>query len=212
MKPEPRLHKHKHRQSHLGALLGGLAILLSIIPTTVEAHNVSLFAWVEESKVFTQSKFSGGRWAKNARIEVYNAAGEKLLEGRTDDQGQFAFTPPRPEALRIVLLAGSGHRGEWRVAAEEFGAAPADVPIANRPSAESPSPATVTPPRDTPAPTDAELKQLIESALEKKLAPIRRQLAQLAQRPSLHDIIGGLGYIMGLVGLGAYMQSRRKSG
>ncbi|MGD8267671.1 MAG: hypothetical protein PVF55_05850, partial [Desulfobacterales bacterium] len=63
-----------------------------------------------------------------------------------------------------------------------------------------------------PAPTDTELKTLIEGALEKKLAPIRRQLAQLAQRPSLHDIIGGLGYIMGLVGLGAYMQSRRKSG
>ena len=203
MKPEQRL--HKHRQSHLGALLGGLAILLSTVTTTVEAHNVSLFAWVEESKVFTQSKFSGGRLAKNARIEVYNAAGEKLLEGRTDEQGQFAFKPPRPEDLRIVLLAGSGHRGEWRVTAEEFGVAPAEAPMASSPPAESPSP------QDTPTTADAELKTLIEGALDTKLAPIRRQLAQLTRRPTLHDIIGGLGYIMGLVGLGAYMQSRRKS-
>ena len=194
--------------------VGCLAILLSIIPSTAEAHNVSLFAWVEESKVFTQSKFSGGRLAKNARIEVYNAAGEKLLEGRTDDRGQFAFTPPRPEDLRIVLLAGSGHRGEWRVTAEEFGLAPpAEHPASTSPGSPSPRPrpAVMNPPQETPAPTGAELQSLIEGSLEKKLAPIRRQLAQLAQRPSLHDIIGGLGYIMGLVGLGAYMQSRRKS-
>ena len=211
MKPEWRV--HQHGRSDLGVLLGVLTILLSTVPATVEAHNVSLFAWVEEDKVFTQSKFSGGRLAKNARIEVYNAAGEKLLEGRTDDQGQFTFTPPRPEALRIVLVAGSGHRGEWRVAAEEFGLAPASQPPAGGLSAGSvPSMDTAPPSQESPTPTDVELQALIESALEKKLAPIRRQLAQLAQRPSLHDIIGGLGYIMGLVGLGAYMQSRRKSG
>ena len=92
MKPEWRV--HQHGRSDLGVLLGVLTILLSTVPATVEAHNVSLFAWVEEDKVFTQSKFSGGRWAKNARIEVYNASGEKLLEGRTDDQDRFAFTPP----------------------------------------------------------------------------------------------------------------------
>ncbi len=203
---------YQHRRSILGHLVGFLTILLSTVPAPAKAHNVSLFAWVEEGKVFTQSKFSGGRLAKNARIEVYNAAGEKLLEGRTDEQGQFAFTPPLPEDLRIVLLAGSGHRGEWRVAAEEFGAAPTEAPIAGRPSAElPPRPAIATPPQATAALPGAELQALIEGSLEKKLAPIRRQLAQLAQRPSLQDIIGGLGYIMGLVGLGAYMHSRRKS-
>ena len=200
-------------RSHLGVLLGVLTILLNCVPVTAKAHSVSLFAWVEENKVITQSKFSGGRLAKNARIEVYNASGEKLLEGRTDDQGQFAFTPPRPEALRIVLLAGSGHRGEWRVAAEEFGSAgSAERPASSEAGASPPPPAAAAPPQVPHAPTAAELQALIEGSLEKKLAPIRRQLAQLAQRPSLQDIIGGLGYIMGLVGLGAYLQSRRKSG
>ena len=199
-------------RSLLAALLV-VAVLLSVVPNMTDAHNVSLFAWVEDDQVFTQSKFSGGRWAKNARIEVYNAAGQKLLEGRTDDQGRFAFTPPRPEALRIVLLAGSGHRGEWRVAAEEFGSAGGAERTASSEAGASPPPmATATPPPESPAPTGPELQALIEGSLEKKLAPIRRQLAQLAQRPSLHDIIGGLGYIMGLVGLGAYLQSRRKSG
>lgn len=211
MKPEWRA--QKNRRSDLGVLLGVLTILLSIGPATSKAHNVSLFAWVEDDKVFTQSKFSGGRLAKNARIEVYNAAGEKLLEGRTDKQGQFAFRPPRPEALRIVLLAGSGHRGEWRVAADEFGLTPeADRPASSPSAGLPPPPNAAKPPQDTLEPTSTELEALIEGLLEKKLAPIRRQLAQLAQRPSLPDIIGGLGYIMGLVGLGAYMQSRRKSG
>lgn len=210
MKPEWRA--FQYGRSDLGVLLGVLTILLSIVPATARAHGVSLFAWVEEGQVFTQSKFSGGRLAKNARIEVYDAAGVKLLEGRTDEQGQFAFTPPRPEALRIVLLAGSGHRGEWRVAAEEFGAAPSEARISSPSAESSPPPALAPPPQGTPAPQGTELQALIEQSLEKKLAPIRRQLAQLDQRPSLHDIIGGLGYIMGLVGLGAYMHSRRKSG
>ena len=200
-------------RSLLAALPGVVILLLSVVPNMTEAHNVSLFAWVEDDHVFTQSKFSGGRWAKNARIEVYNASGEKLLEGRTDDQGRFAFRPPRPEALRIVLLAGSGHRGEWRVAAEEFGSAGGAERFAGSEAGASPPPPATAPSSPVPpAPTAAELQALIEESLEKKLAPIRRQLAQLAQRPSLQDIIGGLGYIMGLVGLGAYLQSRRKSG
>ena len=67
---------HRQGRSHFAILLGVLPILLIIGPVRAEAHNVSLFAWVEDGKVFTQSKFSGGRLAKNARIEVYSAAGE----------------------------------------------------------------------------------------------------------------------------------------
>ena len=58
----------------------------------------------------------------------------------------------------------------------------------------------------------SELQALVEAALDKKLAPILHRLGNVEQGPTLSDIIGGIGYIIGLVGLGAYIHSRRKSG
>ncbi|MGD9097866.1 MAG: hypothetical protein PVF97_07245 [Desulfobacterales bacterium] len=186
--------------------MAALVLLTLLASTSAWAHKVTVFAWVEDQTVYTQSKFSGGRSAQNARIAVYNAAGEKLLEGRTDTQGRFAFTPPKPEALRIVLMAGSGHRGEWKVAAEEF-APTAGTPVKTRTRGTH-----ATAPPEATTPEAGELQAMIEAALDKKLAPFLRRLEEQHQGPALKDIFGGIGYIVGIVGLVAYMQSRRKTG
>lgn len=211
--------KHKGRTRPPGAFSGiclVLTLLSLLLPTTARAHKVTVFAWVEGDTVFTESKFSGGRTAKDARIEVFNFAGEKLLEGRTDDRGRFAFTPPRPEALRIVLMAGTGHRNEWRLAAEEFTGGPRapepprTVTVAETASPQAASAADAGEVIITLSPDD--LQALIEASLDKKLAPIVQRLRPVEQGPSLTDIIGGLGYILGLVGLASYLHARRRSG
>jgi nickel transport protein len=102
------------------------------------------------------------------------------------------------------------------VSAEEFtdtGVAAASSPAASvvetappqSGSLESPSSGTITLP-------PGELQALVEQALDRKLAPIMHRLVALDQGPSLSDIIGGIGYIIGLVGLAAYFNSRRKTG
>ncbi len=189
--------------------MAALVLLSAIASTSAWAHKVTVFAWVEDNTVYTQSKFSGGRSAKNAQIAVYNAAGEKLLEGRTDTQGRFAFTPPQPEALRIVLMAGSGHRGEWTLAAEAFApaAARADAPLETTATDAH----AAAPPEAAPPKVD-ELQAMIEAALDKKLAPVVRRLEVQEQGPALKDVFGGIGYIVGIVGLIAYLRSRRKTG
>jgi nickel transport protein len=187
---------------------------LSVFPFVVEqvfAHKVTIFAWVEGDTVHTESKFSGGRVAKQARIEVYDRTGALLLEGRTDDEGLFAFNAPRQEALRIVLIAGAGHRNEWVVKAEEF--AGHVQPAANEDTAP---PNQTEPVGDAPLPgridvSREDLQTMIEAALEKQLQPVLRRLHQMDEGPRLVDIIGGIGYILGLVGLGAYIHFRRRS-
>jgi nickel transport protein len=47
----------------------------------------------------------------------------------------------------------------------------------------------------------------VESAVEKKLAPIKAQLAEQAW--GLRDIMAGIGYILGLVGLASYLHHRK---
>jgi nickel transport protein len=56
-----------------------------------------------------------------------------------------------------------------------------------------------------------ELEAAIESVLDRKLKPITRMLADMQQEgPSVRDILAGFGYIFGLAGIAAYVQSRKK--
>ena len=54
---------------------------------------------------------------------------------------------------------------------------------------------------------------MVSRLLDQKLAPIKAQLAQQnAQDPvTLHDVVSGLGWILGLVGIAAWFMSRKAS-
>ena len=66
-----------------------------VAATAAWAHRVIVFGYVEGDTVYTESKFSGGKKAQNSQITVYDGDGNKVTEGRTDDNGEFAFKPPR---------------------------------------------------------------------------------------------------------------------
>jgi nickel transport protein len=178
------------------------------------AHGVTIFAWLEGDTVHTESKFSGGRLAKGAAVEVFDRAGQKLLEGKTDDQGAFAFKLPKKEELRIVLIAGMGHRNEWTITWQDLEGVTLSGPAAQiMPPSDSAVTAAPSPPAPASPADLTDLQAALEQTLDKKLSPIIHQLSHLEERRrsvSLADVIGGLGYILGLVGLAAYIHYRRK--
>ena len=187
---------------------------------SASAHRVNVFAWVEGDTIYVESKFAGGKKVKAAKIIVMDPRGVELLSGRTNDQGEFSFKVPKPTDLKIVLVAGQGHQGEWTVRAAEI----ADMPSKTAPetSAENTiqsdqNDAVFLKPVDSrsAAPDTAvepkELEAIIESILDKKLKPITRMLADIRQKgPTVADIFAGIGYIFGLVGIAAYVHSRKK--
>ncbi len=178
-------------------------------PEIALAHKVSIFAWVESDTVYTLSKFSGGKKVKAGRIVVYDPKGKKLLDGLTDDQGEFAFKIPQKSALRVELVAGAGHKGHWLVPLEEIVGTPApdSDPITEKASTEKPAERDRVTGSD-----DARLQAAIEQALDKKLKPVMKLLAESKQAgPSLTEVLGGIGYIIGLVGIAAYIKSKQKT-
>jgi len=85
-----------------------------------DAHRVNLFAWVEGDTVHVESKFSGGKKVKAGKVIVTDPQGNELVKGTTDEKGEYAFKIPQKTDLTIVLIAGTGHRAEWTIAASEI--------------------------------------------------------------------------------------------
>ena len=203
--------------------VGIVWILMLAAAASVDAHNVTVFAWVDGDTVHVESKFSGGRRPKGAPIEVYDSSDHLLLTGVTDDNGEFTFTVPRKTAMKVVLQAGMGHKAEWIIPVEDLQETDRTAKAVKGPDADN-RPAPVAPAQpsakaDSPVafaaaggPTEAQIERAVEKALDRKLKPVMKMLSESRPSgPQLRDILGGLGYIIGLVGLSAYLRYRRSS-
>jgi len=191
-------------------------IFILLLSTPVYAHRVNIFAWIEGDRIFTQSKFNGGKRVKSGEVVVSDLKGNKLLAGKTDEMGEFNFKTPTKTALKIEILAGMGHRGEWIISAEEINGQDDPENQSSQPNESSQSTPTSSESKqnlqDNTQHNFTELEPIINRLLDKKLRPIQESLAELKTKgTSITDIIAGLGYIMGIVGIGAYFRSKQNN-
>lgn len=198
--------------------------MLCLASAPAWAHRVNIFAYVDGGDILVECGFNRSQKVRQGQIEVFDAAtGDMLLRGTTDDQGQFRFPIP-PQArqsghdLRIHINAGEGHQNDWTVAAAEFAAASAAPPVPptgetsaapGTPGTAETAPGTVSGGTATGAATPADVERIVNTALDAKLAPVKRMLAeQFEAGPGLREIIGGIGWIFGIVGVAAYFKRR----
>lgn len=222
MKTPHRMHQgNRLRYAPACAWLCALfALLLAAAPAC--AHRVTVFAWVENGMVHTESKFGGGREAKGATVEVYDGGGRLLLTGTTDDQGAFSFPVPQVTDLEVVLKAGTGHAGSWSLPESEVRAGAGGDPTNEPPPAsavvaekdETAEIDEAAPPAPAGGSGSAEaLKAVVETALQEQLRPVVQRLARLESRaaePGVKDVVGGIGYIVGMAGIAAWAASRKR--
>ncbi len=194
------------------------------------AHRVNVFAYVEGDSIHVEGRFQRAEPARFSEVEVGDSAGKIYLTGKTDADGRFVFKIPaqaRAERtdLRILLKAGEGHQNEWTVAAGEYLGTPttaAGTPQPESPKTASPKPVprpAVPKPTRTPAtpvavcPPAPDIAGQLDAALEKKIAPLREMLLDSqVKEPGLRDIVGGIGYLLGIAGLLAYARAQRLIG
>ena len=180
--------------------------LFLILTPYAHGHKIYLFAWIEGDKIFTQSYFKGKKRVSGGLISVFNPSGKVLLEGKTDEKGEFAFKIPQKTDLRIVLDDTLGHRAEYLIKNEEIhGTEKRSEPISKEIDSNAPS--------SNIAQTDMKkIRMLMEKLLDSRLKPISRTLAKIQEErgPGLTEIIGGIGYIFGIFGLILYFKSRKE--
>lgn len=200
-----------HREMPLlSRLLSGLVIgfgLIFTFPCTVWAHNVFIYAWVDGETVYTESYFGAKRKVQGGLIRVFDLPGKELLEGRTNKKGEFSFKIPQKTDLRIVVEAGMGHRNEFILKVEDI----SDVGAVAEPLMTGGTKAEST----HSISADAEqIKAVVEQVLDSRLRPLRQELAAIRKEKSsgVTEIIGGIGYIFGIMGLIMYFKSRKTRG
>jgi len=194
-------------------------LIASIITTSISsfalAHKVNLFAYAEDGMVYTESYFSDGRKVVNSTIEVFDAKNNRLLlTGKTDNNGEFSFGIPQAIGLRIVLTASMGHKNEYLLSQDEVRVGLSE----EKPSVE-PTPKSTEKEKKEAVPEsvtqvyDRQLETIVEEAVEKKTAPLMKKLTKIEEqmhKPSLQEILGGVGYILGLMGIGIYFKVKSK--
>ncbi len=194
-----------------------LAILMILTGTCTPAfaHKVTIFAYVEGGKVYTESYYADGTRCKNSDITVFDRAGHKVLTGKTNEKGEFSFTPPCKGPLTIVLNASLGHRAETKLSEKDLQEGGVSVKITRDTKIRTPKTANrITHPEARQAGlTKQEFEEILNETLDKKLLPIMKLLAESRQHGvSAKDVFAGLGYIFGIMGLAIYIRDIKRQG
>lgn len=202
-----------------------LLVFALLVHSPALAHRVNVFAYVEADEIVVECSYSKSKRVNHGAVEVQSASsGEILLQGTTDETGLFRFPVPKQAResasdLRILLRAGEGHQNEWIVEAAEFmNGAVAAVPAVDSPEKQPTAPKAASQ-AGSQIPTTsgssslsrAEMEEIVNAALDAKLAPVKHaMLEQTESGPGMKEIVGGIGWIFGLVGIAAYFKSRSR--
>ncbi|RKY01992.1 MAG: hypothetical protein DRP54_02725 [Spirochaetes bacterium] len=206
-----------------------LLTYIFLIPCFAFGHRINIYAWVEGNRIYTESYSSDGKLLKNANIRVYNSDKKLLLEGKTSTDGEFSFEVDEPQDLLIVLELGDGHRAEYRISKADFsgfGSTESDgfesdvtgnelsgkgspdreksfTKVGGEKSGYTESSGGQNESLATSAYVNEErLRKIIRDELEKELKGVYQILGRIEQkRTSVSDVLGGIGYIVGLFGL-----------
>ncbi len=180
------------------------------------AHKVLLTAYLEGDTIFVEGGFSDGTPCKNAKVEVFDPSGKKLLEGKTNEDGEFSFKPPQKTDLKLVLNAGMGHRGEYTVPADEL----QGVVVGNQATKTEAMPAPTAETRKPQGVSEAvaridpkEIESIVDRVIQKRLRPLTQLVAKSQRKTGFSptEIFGGIGYILGLMGIAMYFRYRKGS-
>ena len=158
-----------------------LALVLLALPMQAVAHKVIATVYAAGDMIEGEIGLSNGDMAKNLPVDVIGPKGEPLGQVTTDDEGFFTFTPTLAIDHHFRADMGAGHVAQLQA-----------WPVSGV------------------APIAAINPQEIAEIVRAEMRPIRREIAALKETRDMQSILGGIGYIVGLFGVGFYLTARRR--
>ncbi|WP_116131947.1 cobalt ABC transporter permease [Tropicimonas sp. IMCC34043] len=206
-----------------------LSLCLVLTPLPALAHKVIASVFPSGARIEGEIGFSDGAMARDTKVEVLDAQGNRIGEATTDGEGFFTYAPTAPVALVFRANLGAGHVAEARMSAEAVAtivakrgaaAAPAAQATPEAPAARASLAAAAIPganPGPLPLPQQSGEVTLspaeheaIATIVRDEMRPLRREIDAYKEKNDLQSILGGIGYIFGLAGVGYYLAARQR--
>jgi nickel transport protein len=188
-------------------------MLFLLCPTSAYAHKLYVFPdSIEGATIHGRAYFPGDVPAQHSDVIVRDASGRELGRSKTDDNGKFTFTAREHVDLYLVAETPDGHVGTYTIHAAEL----PDSLLAGGPPAGSGAQVAsqATDHAGVPAAAAREEPELASvrdrlAELSTQIQLLRRQASESDERLRFRDILGGIGFILGLAGVAFYMKARR---
>jgi nickel transport protein len=177
-----------------------ILVLVFALSLTVHAHKLKVFAAIEGDSIKGFIYFPGGGKPGELKLKVYQ--NDKFVTDiMSNKTGNFVYKPLKEGSYRFVADSGDGHLGDFTVTWEVGGSAKKVVSEKSvKPEATSHS-GNIN--HDL-------LGEQIQKSVDKSLYPLKVKLDELENRIQFRDILGGIGFILGLFGIFAYFKSLTK--
>ena len=179
--------------------------------SSARAHKVLVFATAEGKHIEGEVYFQGGGPAANVKVRILDADGQEIDEVTSDAEGRFLFKPRIRCNYKFVADAGLGHTAEYMIQESEL---PSDlaVDMSGDSSADNASGNTDEDNanlRHTVAHNGKDIAAETE-ALGRQVAALRKDLDKWKAELRFQDVLGGVGYIVGIMGLLFYFLGVRR--
>ncbi|WP_160063430.1 cobalt ABC transporter permease [Psychromonas sp. L1A2] len=214
------------------ALMMGMVFILLFFfmgfSSAAIAHNVVGGVYAEGFTIEGEAGFSNGSMANAGTVvKVSDTSGTPLGEAVTDGEGYFVFTAKKRITHVFEINMGAGHLLKMQLPAEELPDSLDDEIATTASSNAAVSTSGITQTSDSngqvvntnQAMNNQTVIQkqiqnqitplMLEKAIAKQIKPLRREISALKEKSGLRDIIGGIGYIFGLLGLVAFLRERK---
>ncbi len=160
-------------------------------------------------KLEVKSFFADGSPCKNCDITVLDANDKEILKGKTDEKGKFTFSLPQNiEKVKIILLAEEGHIVKKTINISALTKEKKVMSkIKNMPQIVE---GKDVPQKENFIETCKAMEEEVIS-LKSEIQALREELLSLRkdiQRFAFRDILGALGYILGIFAIIYFIKKR----
>ena len=194
---------------------GFLLLLLLLRPAPAFAHTLYVFVQrIGDATIHGRAYFPGDVPARKSDVIARDASGRELGRTTTDDEGNFTFAARQRVDHYLAAETSDGHSSRPYIVRASMlpDSLPARVPAAGggsqiaSPAADHAGlPAVSTGKENEPAAVSDHLAEL-----GRQVDLLRQQVKDFEERLSFRDILGGIGFIIGLAGVAFYMRARRE--
>ncbi len=187
-------------------LLPGVLVGLLACASSASGHGFSITAAARGKTIHGEVRYQGGIAAPDVSIEATDPDGTRLGQTTTDDDGRFTLPVAYRCEHRLRATTSDGHQQTCVVPVEDL---PDDLPAPGaKPEVSRPKPSAAH--THDHGHAEETVDEQIADAVGKQLAPLHREIAELKTRLRFQDILGAVGYILGLMGISFYFLGTRK--